>query len=160
MSGRIDAPVSFEEYAQSRPWPELHLGFTGTETSMTQQQGSRVIAWVTSYSHYNDVVGHHGDCVGSDEAFHDLCIGMHIRVRIHPPLNPKKRAFCQGAELVYPAKPYLKRDEDIARTTRILLATPREMAEVLRSGTWATIRAARRLGRDVVIFLPDGSVTS
>lgn len=40
-----------------------------------------------------------------------------------------------------------------------LLAMPAGMEEELRSGTWATIRHARKRRKPIVFFWPDGSVT-
>jgi hypothetical protein len=37
-----------------------------------------------------------------------------------------------------------------------LLAAPRTKTEEQRSGTWATIRYARKLGRQVCLLWPDG----
>jgi hypothetical protein len=41
----------------------------------------------------------------------------------------------------------------------VLLAVPKGMIEELRSGTWSTIRRAKKHGINVVICWPDGSVT-
>jgi hypothetical protein len=51
------------------------------------------------------------------------------------------------------------RNHDIVDETELLIACPGELAEAVRSGTWATVRYARKLGRPIVIFWPDGSVT-
>jgi hypothetical protein len=39
-----------------------------------------------------------------------------------------------------------------------LIATPKTIAEEVRSGTWTTVRYARTLNRDIHIVLPDGKV--
>jgi hypothetical protein len=135
---------------------ELHIGFTGTQRGMTDQQRARVRAWLASYAAGNEAIGHHGDCLGADAEFHEACIRLGIRVDVHPPDNPAKRAFCYGYRTLHPEKPYLARNRDIARCSQVLIAAPREPQEVTRSGTWATVRAAVRLGRDVVIFPPYG----
>lgn len=41
-----------------------------------------------------------------------------------------------------------------------LLAMPAGMEEELRSGTWATIRYARKGQKPITVFWPDGSVTT
>jgi predicted Rossmann fold nucleotide-binding protein DprA/Smf involved in DNA uptake len=53
---------------------------------------------------------------------------------------------------------YLSRNRDIVRDTEMLVATPGEEAEHLRSGTWSTVRFARKLGRSVWVILPNGTV--
>lgn len=141
---------------------EFHLGFTGCEAGMSAHQWARVEAWTRSCrDRCDDLVAHHGDCVGSDEQFHRICLKLGgIRLWIHPPSDPSRRAFCRGAQIVLPEKPYLARNRDIARASAALLATPEERQEVLRSGTWATVRAAVRLGREVVILTPTGGTAT
>lgn len=147
------------------PGSEFHLGFTGADHALTPRQNLKLRAWVGSYARNCrangiTVVGHHGDCVGGDAEFHAILLSDGGVVEIHPPDDPKKRAFCQGARAVYPEKPYLKRDDDVARASEVVLACPAEDREVVRSGTWATVRAAVRRGKDVVIITPDGTVRS
>lgn len=58
------------------------------------------------------------------------------------------------------AKPPLERDEDIAIDCDVLVACPRGPESTLpRSGTWATIRRARKWKRRIIIVWPDGSLT-
>jgi hypothetical protein len=57
-----------------------------------------------------------------------------------------------------PAKPYLVRNHEIVDDSQVLIAAPKEFTEQLRSGTWATIRYARKIGRTVRIVFPDGSI--
>ena len=56
-------------------------------------------------------------------------------------------------------RPYLSRNKDIVRETDMLIATPAEAEEQRRSGTWSTIRFARKLGKPVFVIWPDGTVT-
>lgn len=147
---------------------ELHMGFTGTERGMTPRQEAAVRAWLETLRWASRprpelgiagraVVGHHGDCVGADEEFHRICREMGFEVDVHPPDNPRRRAFCMDFRRRYPEKPYLARNRDIARCSSVLVAAPHEAQEVVRSGTWATVRAATALDRAVIIYLPDGS---
>lgn len=117
----------------------MKIGFTGTQRGMTDTQRTRVAELLKRASEF-----HHGDCVGADAQAHELALALKIPIVIHPPENPNKRAWCQGG-LVLPPKPYLERNQDIVDQTEILIATPFE-AETLRSGTWATVRYARRRG--------------
>lgn len=39
-----------------------------------------------------------------------------------------------------------------------MIATPSSKEEELRSGTWSTVRYARKLRRPVTLIYPDGSV--
>lgn len=106
---------------------------------------------------------HHGDCRGADEEFHKW-ITAHdmrpIKIVIHLPDNSYKRAFCGSfGNLEWrPQKPYLDRNLDIVTETDLLIATPKEYTEVLRSGTWSTIRYARKQMKPIYIVYPDGEV--
>jgi hypothetical protein len=59
---------------------------------------------------------------------------------------------------VHEPKPYRVRNRDIVRDTETLIATPSEPVELLRSGTWSTVRFARKLGRAVWVILPNGNL--
>lgn len=130
----------------------MKVGFTGTQSGMTRAQQVLV----------HDVLVkrvatefHHGDCVGADAEAHGMAVRLGIPVIIHPPLNPVKRAFCKGATHVVKElepKEYLERNHDIVDATDMLVAVPRDGTERRRSGTWATIRYARKLGREVIIL--------
>lgn len=132
----------------------VRVGFTGTQVGMAPRQRSAFAEELSSLSGSF----HHGDCVGADEEAHAIARGTGWWIVVHPPLNPAKRAWCQG-DVILPAKDYLPRNHDIAAVTEILLATPKTMREELYSGTWATVRYARKLGRPVRIIWLDGSVT-
>ena len=51
----------------------------------------------------------------------------------------------------------LVRNHNIVEETNLLIATPGEMTEKLRSGTWATIRWAIKKHKTAVIVFPDGT---
>jgi len=52
---------------------------------------------------------------------------------------------------------YLKRDDALVRYCNVLAAFPRTSNEERRSGTWATIRRARKAGRFIMVFPLDNS---
>ncbi len=135
----------------------MKIGFTGTREGMNKDQARNLMQFLLSNG--EDITEfHHGDCIGSDAGAHELVRALfpptHVKIVTHPPLSPKFRAGMRGDESRLPLD-YLVRDRAIVRETEILLATPKENSEVLRSGTWATIREAIK-GRFVVIFLPNG----
>lgn len=106
---------------------------------------------------------HHGDCAGGDEAMHVAARKFGIAVEIHPPNNPVLRAHCKAlpGEKVWPEKPYTDRNRDIVDAVAFLLAMPEnELGEYRRSGTWSTVRYARRVGRPGIIVRPSGRVES
>lgn len=137
------------------------LGFTGTQVGWSDAQITEVGNYIRALLSGKPIVGHHGDCVGSDEMFHDLLGMLKQRLIIHPPTIPSKRAFCDVKYphecFVMPELPYLDRNRQIVDETDRLLATPKGPEE-LRSGTWATIRYAKKLSRPIRIIYPDGKV--
>lgn len=130
----------------------MTVGFTGTRKGMTPDQRGTLAFHLTLLA-VQEV--HHGDCIGADAEFHDLCKDS-WPVVIHPPADPKLRAFCNTGTLL-PEKPYLARDRDIVDACDVLIATPKESSEQKRGGTWYTIRYAQRLGKQVIIIWPNGS---
>lgn len=131
------------------------VGFTGTRRGMTAAQLTAVAGLLDTLK---PVAAHHGDCLGADADFHRLCVSRQIPVVIHPPANAGWRAFCHGHLVkVLPAKDYLERNRDIVAAGDVLIATPAG-PEMLRSGTWSTVRYAKKNGRPVFLVLPDGNV--
>lgn len=136
-----------------------HLGFTGTKAGMTGNQ-SRTVAWLLK--EFSPANVHHGDCVGADEQFHVLA-GMREGVirHVHPPDEIKYRAFCDvlAHDVLHPPKPYLRRNKDIVDACSVLIAAPAQNIEILRSGTWSTVRFAKtQLPRPrIIIVRPDGT---
>ena len=122
------------------------IGFTGTQKGMTLTQQQKVGILIDLFK--PDEV-HHGDCVGADSHFHNICKKRNILTILHPPNVARKRAFCKGG-FVLEEKPYLERNHDIVDNCDLLIATP-DSDEIKRSGTWATIRYANKVGRDVII---------
>lgn len=96
---------------------------------------------------------HHGDCIGSDETAHYIAKALGCRIVIHPPSNPKKRARCEGDEM-RGEKPYLNRNCDIVDESEYLVATPKERQEMVYSGTWSTVRHARRTKKPINVIYP------
>lgn len=131
------------------------LGFTGTQRGMTKAQKHHLILLL--HKHQNDILEfHHGDCIGADADAHQIAVaifGNADKIWIHPPLNPAKRAFCQSPHML-PEKDYLERNRDIIDTTNGVIAAPETMEERRRSGTWYTIRYAKRLKRPYLILEP------
>lgn len=104
---------------------------------------------------------HHGDCVGADEFVANLTelTGSTMRVIAHPSDMVRYTANAYRTE-TRPPQPPLVRNHVMVGETEALIALPDSMTERLRSGTWATMRYARDLGRRVTVFWPDGSVGS
>ncbi len=130
----------------------MKLGFTGSRKGMTERQSGHLIRVLGSF---NVVEFHHGDCVGADAEAHDIVVDMGIRVIVHPPIDPKYRAWCEGNEM-RDELPYIERNHNIVDETLHLFAAPSTNHEVRRSGTWATIRYHRdKAAGSLWLPLPD-----
>lgn len=142
----------------------MKLGFTGTQEGMTQAQRWVVEGFIDS-TLWSEM--HNGDCVGAD--LEAACvawrrkIGGPLPIVLHPPLNPQKRANIDlqkpnACSRICSPRDYLDRNRDIVDESEVLLATPKSTVEEIRSGTWYTIRYARKLRRPICIVFPDGSL--
>lgn len=130
------------------------IGMTGNREGLTKEARSVLEQLLVKL---NPKEAHHGDCVGADAEFHELVVGK-MRVIIHPPDNPSKRARCKGYTEIREEKSYLERNKAIVNESQILIGLPVNCIEYARSGTWSTIRYARKIGRPIIIILPTGQV--
>lgn len=132
-----------------------HLGFTGTQdmnnVSLNRLRDLyRTLRKLAIHDDYE--VMHHGDCIGADAKAHELAYYLSYEIYIHPPNKDDKRAFCDNADKIYGRNYYLDRNHDIVNHSSLLLALPKTPdKEELRSGTWATIRYARKKDIPVII---------
>ena len=132
----------------------MNLGMTGNRNGLSEECKQALLEFLNTNTP-EEV--HHGDCVGADKDFHDICVSRRIRVIIHPPLDDKNRAFCKGDESRDP-KPHLERNRAIVDETDMMIAFPPTQEELLRSGTWATIRYAKKTKKRLFIVFPDGKL--
>lgn len=125
------------------------VGFTGTRKGMTPQQKDTLRTLLLPTDRF-----HHGDCVGADAEAHEIAreVGCSPIV-VHPSYIDRWRAHCKG-DLVHEPKPPLTRNHIIVYLTDLLIAAPATKHESLRSGTWATIRYARKGKKGVVVLEP------
>ncbi len=128
------------------------LGFTGTMKGLTQEQRRRALEIIRDA----DLLLH-GDCMGADADADGLAHEADVSVHIYPPDDPKARAFCGSFAAIADEAPYLDRNRRIVERSDRLLACPGQHHEVVRSGTWATIRYAAKVGTPVQIIYPDGT---
>jgi hypothetical protein len=138
----------------------MKLGFTGTRNGMTAKQKDSVITYLTGIQDVLNEV-HHGDCIGADTEFHHLIRTMFkpaaVRVIGHPPIN-SGHAAGNSFDYSYTPRPYLSRNKQIVDEVNKLLACPKGHSQYMRSGTWSTVRYARKIGRPIVLVFPDGMI--
>lgn len=131
------------------------VGFTGNQHGMTEAQKQ----WLREAFAKMPMSGwefHHGDCIGSDAEAHDIAYEHGATICIHPPEYDGKRAHKKGFACAFP-KPYLDRNKDIVNATEVLIGMPKEEEEQLRSGTWSTIRYAKKTGKPIRVIGPLGN---
>ncbi len=133
----------------------MKIGFTGSSEGITvaQLQALRLCFALIG----DDAEFHHGDCVGADETAHGLALTNGWSVIIHPPKDDRHRAFCEKAVTHWQPKAYLIRNRDIVACSDTLIACPKGPEE-RRSGTWSTVRYARKKIVKIIIVWPDGTV--
>jgi hypothetical protein len=131
------------------------FGFTGTSKSpgMAPRQLKAVRQLL-----YHVTILHLGDAVNADAQAHLEAVHLGIKTIGHPPTDPSRRAFCTYDEEREP-QAYLVRNHGIVHEALDgLIAAPSGFVEQMRgSGTWATVRYARKLKRRVWVVLPDGT---
>lgn len=127
----------------------LTYGFSRTRNGLNENQKNQIIKLLEE-NNIKEV--RHGDCIGADTYFHNLCQNKNINIIIHPPHVSIMRSFCQSPYILKP-KPYLDRNKDIVDNCDILIACPENDIEVMRSGTWSTIRYAKKMNKPVLLFV-------
>lgn len=129
---------------------------------MTKEQRLLVRAYLEMF----DVL-HNGMCYGADEEclkmFDESAASRSSQLRVvgHPPTNRSGMTRFRPVQCHLEMResfPYLVRDEHIVQECHMLIATPAEPNEIMQSGTWATIRRARKHYRDHYIICPNGVI--
>ena len=137
----------------------ISIAFTGTRKGMTEQQGVELEYILKRAQSLGNVILHQGDCVGADEGASYIAYLLDIPIVSHPPISSSKRAFWKKG-VIEEKEPhdYLVRNRNMVDECDVLIACPYESNEVLRSGTWATIRYARKTKTKCQIIYPSGLV--
>lgn len=136
----------------------MKVGFTGTQKGLTSYQ----VLELQKKLHIGQVLVH-GGCIGADDQADMLAVLQHmprivrpsnIAAKSIPAETLRARANKASTLIILPEKPPLERNHDIVDTVEWLIACPAQKREVLRSGTWATIRYARKkLGESKILII-------
>jgi hypothetical protein len=134
----------------------MNIGFTGTRNGMSENQ-KKTFEFIISTIPI--LRFHHGDCVGADEDAHNIVLEYRktyqVEIIVHPPEN---RDYCKVNRDEYDEikKPlsYSERNKNIVDSSDILIACPNTLYETTRSGTWSTVRYARKKKVPVIILEP------
>lgn len=141
------------------------VGVTASRAGLSASQAEVAAQLLRQLYEQGYRILHHGDCAGGDVELHELAASLGFKVELHPPSDPKLRSFSDDSQLnpglarsvifVNDPLPYLERNGAVVDSTHVLLAFPSGREEDQpRSGTWATVRYARRHGRPVRVVSP------
>jgi hypothetical protein len=133
----------------SRTPKRIVVGFTGTRKGMTEFQKTELKRFLQKYGG----TFHHGGCIGADAEAHAIAGRLGYHIVMHPSYFPRLQVPCIPDERREPLPPIV-RNHNIVDESFALVACPGTMEEELRSGTWATIRYARKLEKPVTIIYP------
>ena len=135
----------------------LNLGFTGSQKGVTPNQLTVLRKFILELSQSFVIDGFHGDCIGADTIFHAVCRKEGAReVYKFPCTITNKCANTDAVPLADPRAP-LDRNREIVHASDVMVACPGTSEEIIRSGTWATIRYARKQNKQLYVIYPDGS---
>lgn len=134
------------------------IGITGTREGANEQQLTELRQAI--YNVWRNggqkAVLHHGDCVGVDQQAHEIAEEYGIVIEVHPPNDPAHRAYTTGWEILHREKSYAARNQEIVDACDVLIAVPEKPESAApRSGTWMTVRKARKAHKPVIILKGD-----
>jgi len=137
----------------------MKVGFTGSRRGMTSKQQAALRMLLVGISIWReDIEFHHGDCIGADEQGFRIATSLgNYTTFAHRPQNLAFAADTKS-DVIYPRRPYHERNKVIVKECHAYIGTPNTMTEEVRSGTWSTIRMARKTGNPLVIIYPDGGI--
>jgi hypothetical protein len=135
------------------------VGFTGTSKGASPAQLAEVEERLKKLKEEGFDEFHHGLCLGADEQAAIIAKRLGFRVIAHPgtpkdPTNTMYRSDWTGSDETREPKPFISRDQDIVDETERMIATPLTRVEITRSGTWTTVRYARKQGKPIDLILP------
>lgn len=133
----------------------LKVGFIGTRHGMNdvQKKEFKKLIMAKEFEEF-----HHGMCEGSDEQAHHLVEDKgKIDIVGHPPVATQTYAPVVCHSMMEPDS-FSKRNHYIVDATDILVATP-DSKERAGSGTWKTIRYARKKCKRIYIIHSSGRVS-
>jgi predicted Rossmann fold nucleotide-binding protein DprA/Smf involved in DNA uptake len=134
------------------------LGITGTRAGPRPAQTAAALKFMRGLKPYRVV---HGGAPGFDMIAHGIAETLRVReIEVHPSTVRSPSIIPGAGVVVYPELPPLERNRVIIKRVYGLLACPKTDDEELRSGTWATVRYARKAGVPVYIIKQDGRIVA
>ena len=129
---------------------KIIIGFTGTRHGMSESQKEQFIKELNNYKNIDFL---HGDCVGADAEAHEIVSNISgSYIIIHPPVDEKHRAFCEGFSEKLPQLTHFARNRKIVDSCDLLIAAPLQDEPQQYGGTWYTIKYAQKKKKNVIIL--------
>lgn len=105
---------------------------------------------------------HHGGGAGSEERAALLARVKGLKVTAHPTtnVNHRSRRLSLTSHIIMPPVDNALKNRNIVNISDLMIAAPYEEREVMRAGTWSTVRYTRLLAKPIIIIYPMGLVES
>lgn len=149
------------------------IGFTGTNRGMTQGQKEQLrdhlaglLRRMVEAEPECCIEFHHGDCIGADDEAATIAHEVGFWVIAHPGYPKGKeddttfRAFNPHSGQILESKEFIERDHDIVNAVDYMIAAPHSDREMIRSGTWTTVRYARKVRKPIGFVFPNRRMIS
>lgn len=137
------------------------IGFTGPRSGINSTQ---IEIFADLFRHLDGHAMVHGGAQGADEQADTVAAGLidPWNIEIFPGNEDRQRYWqCKmPRRQVHQWIAPLDRNRLVANACHVLIAAPRTASEEARSGTWTTVRYARRMRIRHVLVWPDGDVVS
>lgn len=132
----------------------MRISFTGTRDGMSLNQKVNLVNLLNIYKPESFS---HGCFIGADIEAHQIVretLGFTCDILVYPSNHPTTKALIPNdSDYVAPCKNPLERNKDIINNGKdLLIACPKANKEILRSGTWAAIRYARKNNIKVIVI--------
>jgi predicted Rossmann fold nucleotide-binding protein DprA/Smf involved in DNA uptake len=103
---------------------------------------------------------HYGACIGADSQAVLDAIDAGYTILAYPANNvpQAKQGLIPQQAILFKPRAALTRNKRIVDNSDILIVAPQRVSEQLRSGTWATVRYARKQGKPIIYVWPSGEV--
>jgi hypothetical protein len=137
------------------------IGYTGTRDGMTSDQLRAFRLRLVELGPFDLFL--HGACKGADSQAARLVYEELLGVLVNALPGHLPNWVCplalEASNAVQEPRKTTERNWEIVERSDAVIACPKGTEDAdYRSGTWMTIRAAKKLRRPVTVILPDGSV--
>jgi hypothetical protein len=156
MSGAHE-PITIDHVIKA--YARQEWGFTGTRSGMSVAQHGWCKRLLTQGK---PSVFRHGGAYGADTQVHAIHRDQRVpgRVIVYPADAKRHALFINQQNVqVNDIREPLTRNLDIVGSSAFIIGTPHTQHEIIRSGTWHTIRAALRAEKPTLVLWPNGQMT-